>query len=418
MFRFDDSDRAIRVPVVGKTASRPVAVAIPAKNEADRLPECLRALAAQRDPCGRPLDPDSFCVVLFANNCSDDSASLARALGEQLGLPLTVIEAWMPPSDAHAGHARRAAMDHAASWLARASARNGVILTTDADSRVPPLWIESNLKAIDAGADVVLGRVDLDEEGALLPETLHRRGRMEGDYEALLAELSARLDPIDSNPWPHHATISGASLAVTREAYLRAGGMPRVPLGEDKAFVAESLRCDARIRFSPDIVVTTSGRLRGRAPGGVADTLRLRCADLEAHCDESLEPFRIAMKRAKLRARIRRLYGLGGLRRGMDWANPLGISASDARRASRATTFGAAWSLIEAGSTLLVRRPLTPLELPDQIAGARRALKRMRNDSLSMPEHIEPEFGISIRVQENSDVVHRANKELGSLVAR
>jgi hypothetical protein len=65
---------------------------------------------------------------------------------------------------------------------------------------------------------------------------------MPGSYDALLTELSATLDPLDDNPRPHHATILGASLAVTRSMYLRVGRLPCVPVGEDKALVAELAR--------------------------------------------------------------------------------------------------------------------------------------------------------------------------------
>ena len=115
---------------------------------------------------------------------------------------------------------------------------DGVILTTDADSQVAPNWIAENLAAFEAGAEAVLGRIDLDGEGKLLPEALHRRGELEDTYEGLLTELSWLLDPLEHNPWPHHATISGASLGVTRTAYCRVGRLPRVPLGEDKALIA------------------------------------------------------------------------------------------------------------------------------------------------------------------------------------
>ncbi len=45
-----------------------------------------------------------------------------------------------------------------------------MILTTDADSQVAPNWIAENLAAFEAGAEAVLGRIDLDGEGELLPE--------------------------------------------------------------------------------------------------------------------------------------------------------------------------------------------------------------------------------------------------------
>ena len=48
-----------------------------------------------------------------------------------------------------------------------AGERDGVILTTDADSQVAPNWIAENLAAFEAGAEAVLGRIDLDGEGEL-----------------------------------------------------------------------------------------------------------------------------------------------------------------------------------------------------------------------------------------------------------
>ena len=60
-------------------------------------------------------------------------------------------------------------MDLAETWLLERSQHDGVILTTDADSRVSPDWIANNVAAIDAGADAVLGRIVLDEEGELCP---------------------------------------------------------------------------------------------------------------------------------------------------------------------------------------------------------------------------------------------------------
>ena len=153
-------------------------VAVPVKDEEERLPACLRALAQQRDQLGQPIPPTLVRIVVFANNCSDRSASLARKLGGGLSLDVRVVEARLPPAVAHAGSARRAVMDLAEAWLVEAGEKDGVILTTDADSQVAANWIAENLAAFAAGAEAVLGRIDLDEEGARLPEALHRRGEL------------------------------------------------------------------------------------------------------------------------------------------------------------------------------------------------------------------------------------------------
>ena len=107
-------------------------------------------------------------------------------------------------------------------------------MTTDADSRVARDWISQNLGAIDKGAAAVAGRLALDaDEASLLPAALHERGRQEGAYEALLTEICARLDPETGNPWPCHWTKSGATIAVTLDAYEQVGGMPDQPTSED-----------------------------------------------------------------------------------------------------------------------------------------------------------------------------------------
>jgi hypothetical protein len=137
------------------------------------------------------------------------------------------------------------------------------------------------------------------------------------------------LDPLGHNPWPHHATISGASLGVRRTAYCRVGCLPRVALGEDKALIALLSREDARIRYSPSVHVITSGRTNGRAPGGVADTLAIRSKEPEAFCDAALEPFHTAFARALWRGRLRRLHAAGRLARDHDWPAALGLSACD-----------------------------------------------------------------------------------------
>jgi Glycosyl transferase family 2 len=392
-------------------------VAIPVKDEEERLPACLRALARQCDRFGRSIPPPLVRIVVFANNCSDRSASLARELGGGLSLDVRVVEAQLPPAVAHAGSARRAVMDLAEAWLVEAGEKDGVILTTDADSQVAPNWIAENLAAFEAGAEAVLGRIDLDEEGAYLPEALHRRGALEDTYERLLTELSWLLDPLEHNPWPHHATISGASLGITRTAYCRAGRLPRVPLGEDKALIALLSRQDARIRYCPTVHVITSGRTNGRAPGGVADTLATRSREPDAFCDDALEPFRAALARATWRGRLRRLHGAGRLALDQDWAAKLGISAREVNDIIQDPAFGAAWSVIEDRTPLFARHLLRPAELPEQISTARRSLAGLREGGSGARQHVQPKFSISIGARDDAGRPHLFDEEDGSLVA-
>jgi hypothetical protein len=383
-------------------------VAIPVKDEQERVPACLRALAKQWDRSGRPISPASIRIVVFANNCIDQSASVARILGRSLSLEVRVVEARLPPSSAHAGAARRAAMDIAEAWLAEGGERNGVILTTDADSQVASNWIAENLAAFEAGVDAVLGRVDLDEEVKLLPDAVHRRGVVEEAYESLLTELSWMLDPLEHNPWPHHATISGASLGVTCAAYRQVGRMPRVPLGEDKALVALLSRHDARIRYSPAV--------HGRAPGGVADTLLIRSQDPDSSCDDALEPFRTAFARAAWRGRLRRLRSAGRLAADQDWTARLQMPARDIAPVIHESSFGVAWRGIEDRSPLFARRLLRPAELPGQIAIARRWLARLR-EGAGARQHFQAKLMVSIGPLDDASHSYSFDEETDGLVA-
>jgi GT2 family glycosyltransferase len=392
-------------------------VAIPVKDEEKHLPACLAALAQQHDRSGRSIPPTRIRIVVFANNCTDQSASIARNLARALSLNIRVVEEELPPTSAHAGAARRGAMDMAEAWLMETCDPTGVILTTDADSQVAPDWIAENLAAFELGAEAVLGRIDLDDDGKLLPAALHRRGELEDAYEKLLTELSWLLDPLAHNPWPHHATISGATLGITRSAYCRVGRLPRVPLGEDKALVDLLSRADARIRYCPTVHVITSGRTKGRAPGGVADTLAVRSREPEAFCDEALEPFRIAFARAAWRACLRRRYGAGHLAINQDWVAKLEIAPHEVGDLIQESAFGAIWAAIESRSPLFARRLLRPADLPDQISIARRWLAHLRDGGSDARQHIQPEFGIPISPIDDVSPSDPLDEESGGLVA-
>ncbi len=134
---------------------------------------------------------------------------------------------------------------------------------------MPPDWVARNIAALAQGVDAVAGRIALDEtDAARVPEALHARGRLEGAYEALLSS------------WRRLSTLSrttrGRATGRRRVRRSRCGSRPiarpgvcpPLAVGEDRAFVSSLLTSDALVRHDPDILVVTSGRLDGRAPGG------------------------------------------------------------------------------------------------------------------------------------------------------
>jgi Glycosyl transferase family 2 len=354
-----------------------VVVAIPACNEADRIGASLAALAEQIAPVAT-LAP-CFGVVIFLNGCSDASFDIACGMADSLPFPLRIVDGDLADGLSHAGGARRIAMDLAADWIDGLGRGQGYVLTTDADSRVSQDWVAETVAAFARGADAVAGTIELDaDDEAALSSALRARGALEARYERLLTEIFALLDPRPHDPWPRHACEPGASFALTLAAYRRIGGCPIVPAGEDRALARALDRADLKLRHEPAVNVITSGRLIGRAFGGVADAIRLRSENPQADCDPYLEPAIAALLRGFWRGRVRALHAAGALSAVRAWAPYLHFPLTLAAELAREASFGTLWTLLEPQSPTLQRRSLKPRELPAQIRLARLALAVLR----------------------------------------
>lgn len=252
-----------------------VCVIIPVRNEADVLATTLTALAQQVDLNGEPVEQDQYEVIVFANNCTDASAEIARRFARQhSSLILHVAEQRLSDEEAYIGRVRQMLMDEAYCRLITLGQRRGVIASTDADTQVAPTWIAATLKEISAGADAVGGRIMTDRQGRAALD-VHAKAyylRAVG-YHFLVAELEAHLDPDPDDPWPRHHQHFGASLAVTAETYALVNGMPAVRTPEDVAFYQALVRKGARFRHSPLVKVITSARQDGRTDLGLANQL-------------------------------------------------------------------------------------------------------------------------------------------------
>ena len=350
------------------TARRgPSAVAIPARNESDRIVACLQALDVQ---VGARLDH----IVVVVNNSTDATAARARCFPAHPATRIHVLERDLPPCQANAGHARHLAMEAAFGLVGP----HGILLTTDADGEVDPDWLSATMAALRGGADAVAGWVELDAAGhAQIPQSLHDDDARECAYDALCDEIHARLDPDAADPMPRHTQNSGASIAVTAAAYRRCGGIPDVSVGEDRAFIAALRRVDARVRHAPEVHVVVSGRTEGRSPGGMADTIRRRLIVPDAFLDDRLEPATDCVRRARLRAALRRSYD--------DPAHAIapvacqcGLSEADIAAAIRAPYFGMAWDTIEAAAPVLRRQRVAVTDLPIQMEVATAIVAALR----------------------------------------
>ncbi len=217
-----------------RTYDRAVVV-IPAHNERANLPACLRAMltAALCIPM-----PVTLVVVLDASD--DDSAKLAGQYGPDVHF--VSIEAGNVGTARAAGfgYARSLHEEDAECWYA----------TSDADSQVDPGWLVHQLSL---GADMVLGVVRVAD--------WHLR-------PAGVAERYLQAYEADS-----HEHIHGANMGFSSRAYWQVGGFRALASGEDVDLVERFNTAGYRVHRDADLSVTTSARIRSRAPDGFADHL-------------------------------------------------------------------------------------------------------------------------------------------------
>ena len=251
-----------------------VCVVVPARNEESELPRLIRALASQLGWDGLPLDHDGFEIIILLNNCVDRSAAVLRDL-RPLGLPkLHVAEITLKASEAHVGRARQILFDTAYDRFRSIGRLDGLILTTDADTRPEPDWIRETCAEFTKNVSGVGGRILSEpEERAALPPSVQRLFLLDVGYRRALEEMRSLYAPQPEDPFPHHHQHYGASLAVTAAAYAKAGGMPSTRSSEDAALYYAVVASGGRFRHSYRVRVRTSARVLGRAEGGLAAAL-------------------------------------------------------------------------------------------------------------------------------------------------
>lgn len=225
---------------------RAIGVIVPAHDEQDLLPSCLRSLRrAARALRGTPVH-----LVVVADACRDRTAEVAR----RGGAAVVTIGARSVGAARAAGARevlrRTSHLDPADVWLA----------TTDADTLVPVSWLRQQARLADQGWDAVAGTVWVADWSGY-PQRVRA---------AFHERYGAGLGP--------HPPVHGANLGFRAATYLKAGGFPDTPTAEDHALVAALAATGGRMLWTRAVTVATSARREARAPNGFSHYL----ADLEA----------------------------------------------------------------------------------------------------------------------------------------
>ncbi|MFJ1596149.1 glycosyltransferase [Streptomyces sp. NPDC088261] len=233
----------------GRDGPSACAVVVPAHNEAGHLAATLSSIgtaALHHDLAGV-----TVLTVVVADDCTDGTAAAARGFGA------LVVEV----SRRNVGAARAAGVAEALDRL-RAHGDGVWIVTTDADTLVPPHWLAHHLRHARAGWECLAGTVRLAPHAELSPATVARHDARYFDGRPAVPAL-----------WSH-PHVHGANLGIAAAAYRRAGGFPPLPYSEDRALVAALERDGRRILRTDLCPVLTSGRPDARAPHGFGAHLR------------------------------------------------------------------------------------------------------------------------------------------------
>lgn len=230
---------------------RRIDAVVPAHDEEELIGACLDALLVARAAVLRRRPELQVGIVVVLDDCRDDTARIVRErlAGFDPDEMVTVVI-----DERSVGAARRAGVAAAmgsgvgGSGAADVSAR--WIANTDADSRVPEDWFSVHADAFDDGVDVLLGTVrpdftDFSEDDVERWSLTHPPGHLPGN-------------------------VHGANLGVRADRLDELGGFRELPEHEDVELVERARAAGLRVVPTLDAPVETSGRRRGRTPGGYA----------------------------------------------------------------------------------------------------------------------------------------------------
>jgi hopene-associated glycosyltransferase HpnB len=209
-----------RLPAGGEPETWPaVAAVVPARNEAESLPETLPALLAQDYP-------GEFRVFLVDDNSDDGTGAIAAELGEKAvrdgGVPLTVVKG-KPRPDGWAGKVWAMAQGFESmpeATAPEASTSPEYVLFTDADIS----WAPTAVRDLVRGAETD-DRVLVSQMALLRAET-----RWERVIVPAFVYFFAQLYPFRkvNDPKSGTAAAAGGCMLVRRAALDEAGGLERI----------------------------------------------------------------------------------------------------------------------------------------------------------------------------------------------
>jgi hypothetical protein len=243
-----------------------VGVVVPARNEQDRIVRCLTSL---RRALAEAPDGVTTAVAVVLDRCTDATAEqVASVVADWPQATVLAVPTSRPPAvtaiglsglrGSGVGALRDLGLRAVLDRLSGHPAAGTWLLSTDADTTVPPDWVRAHLHHAADGVHAVAGLADLAASDHLAAGALWR-------YRAIVEHGLHGLT---------HHHVYGANLGVRADAYLTVGGFPADGSGEDHGLWQRLAGAGYTLVQPVGIRVRTSARLRGRADGGLAGLLR------------------------------------------------------------------------------------------------------------------------------------------------
>ncbi|HKV18951.1 MAG TPA: glycosyltransferase [Mycobacterium sp.] len=217
-----------------------VVVVVPAHNEREHLPQCLRALATAALCVNVPV-----LTVVVLDATDDGSDRLVGQFGPDVHF--VTVDA------GNVGAARAAGFSYARTECEGIDPARVWYATTDADTEVPADWL---VRMTGSRADVALGVVRV------------------ASWKHYPADVVRRYLRAYHSKGKSHNHIHGANMGFRADAYWAVGGFRALPTGEDVELVDRFQAAEFVIDRDASLSVATSDRRDGRAPGGFAQHLR------------------------------------------------------------------------------------------------------------------------------------------------
>ena len=255
-----------------------VVACVPARDEADTLLACLTGLQTSLAAV-----PGRCAILLLANNCTDTTFRIAATEAATGRVPILAVDAVFDEAIADVGHVRRFGLECAAAL----AAPDAVLLSTDADTVVAADWATLLAAKVRDGSALAYGPVLSPATIAGLPARAASIAMLEQELRRVQADLWAALVP--THVQRVGLAPGGASMGVRASAYREVGGLPPLPVAEDRALSDRLIDAGHEVAFVEAAEVQTSLRMEGRVPGGMAGTLASR-ANADAPCDPVLLP--------------------------------------------------------------------------------------------------------------------------------